>query len=99
MQPYQVHSHQRGSGVSSSLIPSHSWPVVSMPECSSISRSDMVGLVVFERQLGEALERLLVPGPERVEAAGGEHQAEVDRAALLGELRHGLVAEAAHRRF
>src|SRR5215471_19128393 len=99
MVAYHVHSHQRGSGVSSSLTPSHSWPVVSTPECSSVSRSDMIRLVFLEGQVGEALERLLVPGPQGVDAAGEEDQAEVDRAALLGELRHGLVGQAGHRRF
>src|SRR3954468_15794 len=99
MQPYQVHSHQRGSGVSSSLIPSHSWPVVSVPVCWSSSRSDMVALVVFERRLGQLLERGLLAGPQGVGAAGEEQDAEVDGPALLGEAGHRLVGEAAHRRF
>ena len=35
-------SHQRGSGVFSSLMPSHSWPVVSVPECRrSFSLADI----------------------------------------------------------
>src|SRR5271166_2876661 len=37
MQANKVYSHHFGSGVFSSLMPSHSWPVVSRPETASFS--------------------------------------------------------------
>src|SRR3954452_23943719 len=91
MVTYDVQSHQRGRGLSSSRIPSHSWAVVSTPVGPSILRSDMVALVVFEGEPREALECLLVAGPERVDHAGEEQDGEVDRAALLGEAGDRLV--------
>ena len=39
---YQTYNHQRGSGLFSSLIPSHECPVVSTPECWSMSLDSSV---------------------------------------------------------
>ena len=47
----------------------------------------MIALVLIERQVGEAVERLLVAGPERVDQARDEDGGEVDQAALLGEVQ------------
>src|ERR1700751_34394 len=93
MLAHMTTSHQRGRGLSSSRMPSHSWPVVSTPLTSSISRSDMVALVIFQGEGGEAFEGLLVLRPERVDHGRGEDQREVNQPALLGEARHLLVFE------
>ncbi|MCP9455831.1 MAG: proteasome accessory factor PafA2 family protein, partial [Nitrospira sp.] len=68
-------------------------PEYSTPECSSRSRSDMVALVLLERQVGEALEGLRVAGPERVDQARDEDGGEVDEAALLGEAGDRFVGK------
>ena len=90
-------SHQRGSGVFSSLMPSHSWPVVSVPETSSIfflghqASSSSSGICAARSKRGWFF------GQQRIGKSDHEHQREIDGAPALREGQHVFISPAFHR--
>src|SRR4051812_10294247 len=84
--------HQRGSGVFSSLMPSHSWPVVAVPETLSISLwSVMVSSFLPQRHACRRIECGLVAGPERVGHDGKEYSDEHRRPQRHDEIRGEIL--------
>src|ERR1700693_3505156 len=60
-------SHQRGSGVFNSLMPSHSWPVVVLPETWSKSLCSVMMISFLpQRHSRRLVEGFLVARPKRV---------------------------------
>src|SRR5437868_5327379 len=103
-----VSSHQRGSGLLSSSMPSHSWPTVSTPWAASmrgppsealVFRGSVI-VVVPEHHFGGSIVCGSGAGPERPEHAGGKANRHGDQAPTVSELTKRFVGGGeAHRPF
>src|SRR5688572_1551634 len=89
---YKVHSHQRGIGVSSSSIPSHSCPTVSVPVAGSMRflSSAMVG--ILEDHGGSVAVAVAVAGQEGPADEDQIRHGHGDQAPAVGEVAEGVVA-------
>src|SRR5690606_37758973 len=86
---YQVQSHQRGMGLSSSLIPSHSWPVVETPVTSSICFSLI--FIVLERNVLCVVGFLFASRAESKKHNEDKEDRHAKAAPAIGECAHGVV--------
>src|SRR5579883_2801812 len=100
MVAYNILSHQRGSGLLSSRIPSHSWPVVAIPVLASTTlpspslmlTSDRGSISVLPQRHASGLVEPPFEGrPQRVGHADDEDHQEIDEPPRLSEFGEHLV--------